>query len=60
MKDLPEGKLLTIKTIIDGIAILAVSYKYNSKNIFCAPKGAGATIDGEPYVTRSPYQHGNV
>jgi hypothetical protein len=62
MKDAPGGKWLTMKTTVDGIDILAIAYKYNSKKIlfFCAPEGAGATIDGEPYITKWPDEHGNV
>ena len=62
MKDAPGGKWLTMKTTVEGIDILAIAYKYNSKKtlFFCAPEGAGATIDGEPYVTRWPDQHGNL
>ena len=62
MKDVPGGKWLTMKTTVDGIDILAIAYKYNSKKIlfFCAPEGAGATIDGEPYITKWPDEQGNV
>lgn len=62
MKDVPGGKWLTMKTTVDGIDILAIAYKYNSKKTlyFCAPEGAGATIDGEPYITKWPDEHGNV
>ncbi len=62
MKDAPGGKWLTMKTTVDSVDILAIAYKYNSKKtlFFCAPEGAGATIDGEPYITNWPDEHGNV
>jgi hypothetical protein len=59
----PAGSALIMETTVDGVEILAIGYKFNSKKtlFFCAPKGAGATTDdGEPYVTKWPDENGNV
>jgi hypothetical protein len=59
----PAGSSLIMETIIEGVTVLAIGYKFNSKKtlFFCAPKGAGATTDeGEPYVTKWPDEKGNV
>ena len=62
LRGAPGGSHLEMETIIDGIKFIAIGYKYNSKKtlFFLAPEGAGGTIDGEPYVTKWPDEHGNV
>ena len=58
----PGGSHLEMETIIDGIKFIAIGYKYNSKKslFFLAPEGAGATGEGEPYVTKWPDSDGNI
>lgn len=58
----PGGSHLEMETTIEGIKFIAIGYKYNSKKtlFFLAPEGAGATTDGEPYVTKWPDEHGNI
>ncbi len=58
----PGGSHLEMETTIKGIRFMAIGYKFNSKTalFFLAPVGAGATVDGEPYVTRWPDTDGNM
>jgi hypothetical protein len=58
----PGGSHLEMETTIDGIKFIAIGYKYNSKKtlFFLAPEGAGATTEGEFYVTKWPDEHGNI
>ncbi len=58
----PGGSHLELETTIKGIKFIAIGYKYNSKKtlFFLAPEGAGATVDGEPYVTKWPDVDGNI
>lgn len=62
LRGAPGGSHLECDTTIDGIKFIAVGYKYNSKKtlFFLAPEGAAGTVDGEPYVTKWPDEHGNV
>ncbi len=62
LRGAPGGSHLEMQAIINGHNYIAVGYKYNSKKtlFFLAPEGAGGTVDGEPYVTKWPDEHGNV
>jgi hypothetical protein len=56
MKDAPRVKWLTMETTIDGIEILAIAYKYNSKRLYSLPKvGKRTLIEGpvSPYIIHS-------
>jgi hypothetical protein len=47
---------------IEGVEVVAVAYKYNTKKtlFFLAPVGAGSLEPGTPYVSRWPDDHLNV
>jgi len=58
----PSGSWLVLKTLYEGIIVLAIGYKFNSKNTlcFCAPERAGETVEGAPYHIRWPDEFGNL
>lgn len=62
MKDAPSGLWLTLETVIDGVEVLAIGYKYNAKKVllFCAPKGAGGNYPGIPYEAKFPGANGGL
>ncbi len=51
MKDAPRVKWLTMETTIDGIEILAIAYKYNSKKTLFLTEGRKARSHRRPGVT---------
>ena len=58
----PSGLWLTMTCVIEGVSVVAIAYKYNSKKVlhFCCPVGAGSACAGEPYVAIFTDEHGNV
>lgn len=60
--DMPSGLWLTMTCVIEGVSVVAIAYKYNSKKVlhFCCPVGAGTACAGEPYVAKFTDEHGNV
>ena len=54
LKDAPGGKWATLEFNIEGVDVVAVGYKYNSKKVifFVMTKGAGSTEPGEPHVVQ--------
>ena len=51
-----------MKAEFEGISLMALGYKYNSKGTlyFIAPEGAATTAEGEPYQTKWPDEFRNV
>ena len=43
-----------LETVIEGVSLVAVGYKYNRKKVicFCMTKGAGATTPGTAYIAK--------
>ena len=62
LKDKPAGSRLVLAGVYDGVELLAIGYKYSKQRVlfFVATKGAGATVDGEPYIQKWCDEHGNV
>lgn len=62
LRGMPGGSHLEMSTTIDGIKIMALGYKYNSKKtlFFCGPEGAAPTTEGVPYESKWPDEHRNV
>ena len=64
MKDFPGGTWITMegKAEKEGVDLIAIGYKYNSKKVltFVTTRGAGSTKDGEPYIAQFPDKYGNV
>jgi len=61
LKDAPGGKWAVLESTIEGVEVVAVGYKYNTKKVlfFAMTKGAGSTEPGEPYVVKFPDSYGN-
>ena len=59
---LPGGSKLAMSMTLDGVDLVAVGYKYNSKKVlfFIMTRGAGSTANGSSYFARFQDQHGNV
>jgi len=49
MKDVPSGVWVILESVVDGVDLLAIGYKYNRRKFlfFCCTKGAGPTIPGD-------------
>ena len=65
MKDWPGGSYLVLecKTPENGVDLVAIGYKYNSRRVltFVMTKDAGSTAPGiNPYIARFPDKYGNV
>jgi len=62
LRGFPGGSHLEMKAIVDGVTLMAIGYKYNSKGTlyFLAPEGAATTLQGNPYVTKWPDEDLNV
>ena len=62
LRGMPGGSHLERKAIHEGISLMCVGYKYNSKGtlFFVAPEGAATTAEGEPYMTKWPDEWRNV
>jgi len=61
MKDLPSGLWVILESVVDGVDLLAIGYKYNRRKtlFFCCTKGAGPTIPGAPYIAKFADQYRN-
>ena len=53
---------MEMKAVHEGISLMCVGYKYNSKGTlyFVAPEGSATTAVGEPYMTKWPDEFHNV
>jgi hypothetical protein len=62
LRGMPGGSHLEMRTTVDGIPLIAMGAKFNSKKtcFFCCPVGAAPTTPGEPYVTKFPDADRNV
>jgi hypothetical protein len=62
LRGMPGGSHLEMKSTIDGIVIIALAYKFNSKKtlFFSFAEGCATTTAGQPYVTQWPDENGNV
>jgi hypothetical protein len=62
LRGMPGGSHLEMKCDIDGIVVIALGYKFNSKKtlFFSFAEGCATTTPGEPYVTQWPDELGNV
>ena len=64
MKDFPGGIWIVLEAEdgATGIDLVCIGYKYNKKKVltFILSKGAGSTLEGEPYEARFPDRFGNV
>ena len=63
MKDYPGGTWITLEGQTEnGVDLICIGYKYNKKKVlvFLTTRGAGATLDGDPYEARFPDRYGNV
>ena len=62
LRGFPGGSHLEMKAEVDGVTLIAVGYKYNSKGTlyFLAPEGAATTLAGTPYITKWPDEDLNV
>ena len=66
MKDFPGGTWITLTSSLqkdgENIELVCIGYKYNKKSVltFLTTRGAGKTIDGEPYEARFPDTYGNL
>jgi hypothetical protein len=54
MRGMPGGSHLELETTVKGVDLIAVAYNFSTKKTLymIATKGAGATIDGEPYYSK--------
>jgi hypothetical protein len=59
---MPGGSHLELDTTVDGVELIAVAYNFSTKKTLymIATKGAGATVDGEPYHSKYVDQLRNV
>jgi hypothetical protein len=62
LRGMPGGSHLEMRATVDGISLIAVGSKYNSKKtcFHLAVDGAAPTTDGVPYVTQWPDENRNV
>ena len=63
MNEWPSGSSLVLECHRpNGVVLLAIGYKYNSRKVLCfvATKDAGMTKLGDPYNAKFPDQYGNV
>jgi hypothetical protein len=62
LRGMPGGSTLEMRTTVDGVDLIAMGAKYNSKTtcFFCCPVGAAPTTEGLPYVTKFPDGDRNV
>ena len=51
---LPAGARIVLTATVEGVALVALGYKYNRKKVlsFVMTRGAGRTTDGEPYIQK--------
>ncbi|XRB20796.1 hypothetical protein RI054_25g106450 [Pseudoscourfieldia marina] len=62
LEDAPGGTQCVCRTVIEGIPLIAIGYRYNRKTVLCfvATNGAGASTYGKPYVATYTDRFGNV
>ena len=62
LRGMPGGSHLEMRSTIDGVDLIAVGSKFNSKKtcFHLAVDGAAPTTPGEPYVTKWPDEFGNI
>ena len=62
LRGMPGGSHLEMRATVDGVNVIAVGSKYNSKKtvFHLASEGAGSTVDGVAYTTQWPDEDGNV
>ena len=62
MKDFPSGMHLVLDMMHEGVDLLAIGYKYNSKKVICfvCTAGCGNTMPGKPYEAKWMDANNNV
>jgi hypothetical protein len=62
LRGMPGGSHLEMKSTVDGVNLIAIGSKYNSKKtvFHLACEGAAPTSDGVAYTTKWPDENGNV
>jgi hypothetical protein len=62
LRGMPGGSHLEMRTTVDGVNLIAIGSKYNSKKtqFHVATEGAGSTKAGKPYVSKYHDELGNV
>ena len=62
MKDYLGGTWITMEATVDGVDLLGIGYKYNTKKFFTfvMTKGAGSSRPGEKYIAKFPDSFWNV
>jgi hypothetical protein len=62
LRGMPGGSHLEMRTTVDGVNLIAIGSKYNSKKtqFHVATEGAGSTVEGKPYISKYPDELGNV
>jgi hypothetical protein len=62
LRGMPGGSHLEMRTTVDGVSIIAIGSKYNSKKtqFHVATEGAGSTGAGKPYTSKYHDELGNV
>jgi hypothetical protein len=62
MRGMPGGSHLELETTVEGVELIAVAYNFSTKKTLfhIATKGAGPTVDGEPYYSKYIDQLRNV
>ena len=59
---MPGGSHLEMRATVNGVNLIAIGSKYNSKKtqFHVATEGAGSTVAGKPYISQYPDELGNV
>ena len=62
LKGAPGGVSVVLQSEVEGIHLLAIGYKYNTKStlFFVCTGGAGSTAPGQPYEMKWSDDHGNI
>ena len=62
LRGMPGGSHLEMTTEVDGVKLIAIGTKYNSKKtqFHLVTEGAGSTLPGRPYVSKFHDELGNV
>jgi hypothetical protein len=62
LRGMPGGSHLEMRATVNGVNLIAIGSKYNSKKtqFHVATEGAGSTVAGKPYISQYPDELGNV
>jgi hypothetical protein len=62
LKEEPGGTSIKLKSEVEGIKLVAISYKYNKRHVlhFIMSENTGSTKSGDPYQMKFSDDNGNI